>query len=159
MGTTKIIPSKSKPQPKLRVAAYCRVSTRLAEQQSSLMAQDESYSKSENIKCGLRKSFQNLDSKYYQRVCYGYTHDQGGKLVIHEEQAEIVRLIYEMSAAGDSLAKISAHPKDMDLRQGARESGAKKRCEKFSLMKNIRAVLLCKKHLLKIIWNTSRSKM
>lgn len=220
MGTTKIIPSKSKPQPKLRVAAYCRVSTRLAEQQSSLMAQehyyeshikqnpnwvfagvysdigngtrvkgrsrfksllsacrrgkidmiltksahrfarntvdalkairmlrrwnidiyfeqedihslyessefmlmlicalaqDESYSKSEDIKWGLRKSFQNLDSKYYQRVCYGYTHDQGGKLVIHEEQAEIVRLIYEMSAAGDSLAKISAHLEDMDI--------------------------------------------
>ena len=122
-------------------------------------AQEESFSKSEDIKWGLRKSFQNPDSKYYQRICYGYTHGQEGKLIIHEEQAEIVRLIYEMSAAGDSLAKISAHLKDMDLRQGARESGAKKRCEKFSLMKSIRAVLLCKKHLLKIIWNTSRSKM
>ena len=96
-------------------------------------AQEESFSKSEDIKWGLRKSFQNPDSKYYQRICYGYTHDQGGKLVIHEEQAEIVRLIYEMSAAGDSLAKISAHLKDMDLRP----RGAKRVWEqKKTLRKN-----------------------
>lgn len=79
------------------------------------LAQDESYSKSEDIKWGLRKSFQNPDSKYYQRVCYGYTHDQEGKLIIHEEQAKTVRLIYEMSASGASLARISAHLEDMGI--------------------------------------------
>ena len=79
------------------------------------LAQDESYSKSEDIKWGLRKSFQNPDSKYYQRVCYGYTHDQEGKLIIHEEQAEIFRLIYEMSASGVSLARISAHLEDIGI--------------------------------------------
>ena len=79
------------------------------------LAQDESYSKSEDIKWGLRKSFQNPDSKYYQRICYGYTHDQEGKLIIHEEQAEIVRLIYEMSASGVSLARISAYLEDMEI--------------------------------------------
>lgn len=220
MGTTKIIPPNSKPQPKLKVAAYCRVSTRSAEQQSSLVAQEryyeehikqnpswvfagvysdigsgtrikgrsrfksllsackrgkidmiltksahrfarntvdalktirtlksrnidiyfeqedihslyesseftltlicaraqeESFSKSEDIKWGLRKSFKNSDSKYYQRICYGYTHDQYGKLIIHEKQAEIVRLIYEMAASGVSLARISAHLKNMGI--------------------------------------------
>lgn len=220
MGTTKITPSNSKSQPKLRVAAYCRVSTRAAEQQSSLVAQEhyyeehikqnpnwvfagvysdigsgtrikgrnrfksllsvckrgkidmiltksahrfarntvdalktirmlksrnidiyfeqedihslyesseftltlicaraqeESFSKSEDIKWGLRKSFKNSDSKYYQRICYGYTHDQYGKLIIHEKQAEIVRLIYEMAASGVSLARISAHLEDMGI--------------------------------------------
>lgn len=220
MGTTKIIPSNSKSPPKLRVAAYCRVSTRAAEQQSSLVvqeryyeehikqnpswvfagvysdigsgtrikgrsrfksllsackrgkidmiltksahrfarntvdalktirtlksrnidiyfeqedihslyesseftltlicarAQEESFSKSEDIKWGLRKSFKNSDSKYYQRICYGYTHDQYGKLIIHEKQAEIVRLIYEMAASGVSLARISAHLEDMGI--------------------------------------------
>lgn len=79
------------------------------------LAQDESYSKSEDIKWGLRKSFQNPDSKYYQRVCYGYTHDQEGKLIIHEEQAVIVRLIYEMFASGVSLARISAYLEDMGI--------------------------------------------
>lgn len=62
----------------------------------------KTYYTSEDIKWGLRKSFQNPNSKYYQRVCYGYTHDQEGRLIIHEEQAEIVRLIYEMSASGAS---------------------------------------------------------
>lgn len=63
----------------------------------------------------MRKSFQNPDSKYYQRVCYGYTHDQDGKLIIYEEQAEIVRLIYEMSASGVSLTRISAYLEDMGI--------------------------------------------
>lgn len=78
-------------------------------------AQDESFSKSEDIKWGLRKSFKNSDSKYYQRICYGYTHDQYGKLIIHEKQAEIVRSIYEMVASGVSLARISAHLEDMGI--------------------------------------------
>lgn len=78
-------------------------------------AQEESFSKSEDIKWGLRKSFKNPDSKYYQRICYGYTHDQYGKLIIHEKQAEIVRLIYEMAASGVSLARISAQLEDMGV--------------------------------------------
>ena len=220
MGTTRIIPLNSKNPPELRVAAYCRISTRAAEQRSSLMtqeryyedhikqnpswvfagvysdigsgtrikgrnrfkallsackrgkidmiltksahrfarntvdalktirmlrrwnidiyfeqedihslyessefiltlicarAQEESFSKSEDIKWGLRKSFKNPDSKYYHRICYGYTHDQNGKLVIDEEQAEIVRLIYKLAASGASLARISAYLEDMDI--------------------------------------------
>ena len=78
-------------------------------------AQEESFSKSEDIKWGLRKSFSNPDSKYYQRICYGYTHDQYGKLVIDEKQAEIVRLIYDMDASGASLARISAQLEDMGV--------------------------------------------
>ena len=220
MGTTRIIPLNSKNPPELRVAAYCRISTRAAEQRSSLMtqeryyedhikqnpswvfvgvysdigsgtrikgrnrfkallsackrgkidmiltksahrfarntvdalktirmlrrrnidiyfeqedihslyessefiltlicarAQEESFSKSEDIKWGLRKSFSNPDSKYYQRICYGYTHDQYGKLVIDEKQAEMVRLIYDMAASGVSLARISAYLEDMGI--------------------------------------------
>ena len=78
-------------------------------------AQEESCSKSEDIKWGLRKSFENPDSKYYQRVCYGYTHDQDGKLIICEEEAKIVRLIYEMAASGVSLSRISAQLEDIGI--------------------------------------------
>lgn len=220
MSATRIIPPNSKAPQKLRVVAYCRVSTRAAEQQSSLMAQEhyyedyikqnpswvfagvysdigsgtrikgrnrfksllsackrgkidmiltksahrfarntvdalktirmlrrrnidiyfeqedihslyessefmltlicaraqeESFSKSEDIKWGLRKSFENPDSKYYQRICYGYIHDQDGKLIVQEEQAKVVRLIYEMAALGICLAKISAYLEDMGI--------------------------------------------
>ena len=63
-------------------------------------AQDESESKSADIKWGLRKSFSDPDSKYYQRKCYGYRHDENGKLVIDEKEAEVVRLIFRMSREG-----------------------------------------------------------
>lgn len=220
MGIARIISPESKTQPKLRVAAYCRISSRKAEQQSSLAAQkhfyedyikrnpawifagvysdigsgtqikgrnrfksliltckqgkidmiltksahrfarntvdalktirmlrswnidiyfeqedihslyessefmltlicarvqEESFSKSEDIKWGLRKSFKNPDSKYYQRICYGYTHDQDGKLIIYEEQTKVVRLIFEMAALGVSLAQISLQLEDMGI--------------------------------------------
>ena len=56
---------------------------------------------------GLQKSFTNHDSKYNRRRCYGYEHDENGKLVIDEEEAEIVRLIFRMSKEGVSLSQIS----------------------------------------------------
>lgn len=43
MAIARIIPPKCKAQPKLKVAAYCRVSTRATEQQSSLTAQERYY--------------------------------------------------------------------------------------------------------------------
>ncbi len=71
-------------------------------------AQAESHSKSEDIKWGIRKAFTNPDSKYYQRKCYGYKHDEKGNLIINEHEANIVRLIYQMSGEGASLAQISS---------------------------------------------------
>ena len=70
-------------------------------------AQDESESKSADIKWGIRKSFANPDSKYYQRKCYGYKHDEKGQLVIDEKEAEVVRLIFRMSKEGASLSQIA----------------------------------------------------
>ena len=68
--------------------------------------QDESESKSVDIKLGLQKSFTNPDSKYYRRRCYGYEHNKNGKLVIDEEEAKVVRLIFRMSKEGVSLSQI-----------------------------------------------------
>ena len=69
--------------------------------------QDESESKSVDINWGLQKSFTNPDSKYYRRRCYGYEHNKNGKLVIDEEEAKVVRLIFRMSKEGVSLSQIS----------------------------------------------------
>ena len=69
-------------------------------------AQDESESKSADIKWGIQKSFANPDSRYYQRVCYGYKHDENGQLVIDEEKAEVVRMIFRLSGEGASLSQI-----------------------------------------------------
>ena len=70
-------------------------------------AQDESESKSADIKWGLQKSFEDPDSKYYQRKCYGYTHDKSGHLIIDEKEAKVVRLIFRMSKEGASLSQIA----------------------------------------------------
>ena len=70
-------------------------------------AEDESESKSADIKWGVQKSFADPDSRYYQRVCYCYRHNKDGRLVIDEEKAEIVRMIFCLSVEGASLSQIA----------------------------------------------------
>lgn len=70
-------------------------------------AQDESESKSADIKWGLKKTFVDPNSKYYQRKCYGYKHDEKGYLVIDKKEAEVIRLIFRMSKEGASLSQIA----------------------------------------------------
>lgn len=78
-------------------------------------AQDESESKSADIKWGIQKSFENPDSKYYQRKCYGYRHDKDGKLVIDEKEAEVVRMIFRMADEGASLSQIAQTLQEEDI--------------------------------------------
>ena len=69
--------------------------------------QDERESKSADIEWGMQKSFADLDSRYYQRACYGYKHDENGQLIIDEEKAEIVRMIFQLCGEGASLSQIA----------------------------------------------------
>jgi len=64
--------------------------------------------KSEAIKAGLRKGFQNGSSKMARRKCYGYTISSNGKLVVNPDEAKVVRWIFEQYLTGDSLGKIAA---------------------------------------------------
>lgn len=73
----------------------------------SAYAQNESHSKSKDVRFGLEQSFRNPNSKYYQRICYGYQHNASGRLVIDEQKARTVRLIFMLSADGYSLAQIT----------------------------------------------------
>ena len=70
------------------------------------IAQNESFDRSENIRWGIEKSIKNGDSKLYKRKCYGYTHDSSGNLIIDDEQAEVVRLIYSLYLDGHSVISI-----------------------------------------------------
>jgi site-specific DNA recombinase len=76
---------------------------------------ERSFSKSNDIKWGLERAFQNPSSKYYQRTCYGYKHDDNGKLVINEEKAAVVSMIYRLYAEGSSLAQVSAKLNEMKI--------------------------------------------
>ena len=64
--------------------------------------------KSEAIKNGLRKGFQDGSSKMGKRKCYGYTINSDGELEINPDEAKVVNWIFERYLAGDSLGKIAA---------------------------------------------------
>lgn len=62
--------------------------------------------KSIEIKTALRNQFKEGTSKMANRVCYGYSQDENGNLIINEE-AEIVKWIFESYLSGYSLGRIA----------------------------------------------------
>jgi len=64
--------------------------------------------KSDAIKAGLRKGFQDGSSKMARRKCYGYEVGLNGDLTVNPDEAQVVRWIFERYLAGDSLGKIAA---------------------------------------------------
>ncbi len=72
-----------------------------------LFAQIESETKSENIKFGINYGLKTGTSKLYNRICYGYTHDNEGNLIVDEIEAVIVRTIFDMYLEGYSFSGIS----------------------------------------------------
>lgn len=64
--------------------------------------------KSEAIKAGLRKGFQDGSSKMAKRKCYGYDVSVNGELTVNPNEAQVVRWIFERYLAGNSLGKIAS---------------------------------------------------
>ena len=64
--------------------------------------------KSEAIKAGLRKGFQDGSSKMVKRKCYGYDINPDGELTVNPDEAKVVCWIFEQYLAGNSLGKIAA---------------------------------------------------
>ena len=64
--------------------------------------------KSEAIKNGLRKGFQDGSSKMAKRKCYGYDINPDGELMVNPDEAKVVCWIFEQYLAGNSLGKIAA---------------------------------------------------
>lgn len=78
----------------------------LVVEMTAAIDQADNESRSENIRWGIRKELDNTDAKRYNRVCYGYDHDEDGKLIINEEQATIVRKIFLLYLSGASILTI-----------------------------------------------------
>lgn len=70
------------------------------------VAEQENYSRSKNIQWGLNTSAGEGTSKIYSKICYGYKHDREGNLVIKEDEAENVRLIFRLYLDGHSVIGI-----------------------------------------------------
>lgn len=70
------------------------------------LAQAENESRSDNIKMGIKYRAAAGTSKLYDRKCYGYKHDENGKLIIDEETAANVKLIFDLYLNGQSVLEI-----------------------------------------------------
>jgi site-specific DNA recombinase len=78
----------------------------------SIQAQEESVAKGRNIQFGIQESFKSGNSGFNTIGCYGYKRNTGGKLCVCEEQAAVVRLIYDLYLDGNSLYGITNHLTD-----------------------------------------------
>ncbi len=72
-------------------------------------AQEESASKSENIKFGIRQRMRSGKAVLNHARFLGYTKDKGGRLVVVPEEAEIVRKIFSLYLAGYGVRKIKRY--------------------------------------------------
>ena len=91
------------------------------------LAQGENESRSENIKWGIKQRAAQGTSKLYDRKCYGYKHDADGKLVIDEEQAKNVRLIFDLYLSGQSILGII---RELEKRKIRSPTGKEKWCKR-----------------------------
>lgn len=88
-------------------------------------AQEESCNRSENILWGIEKGMKDGTSKLYNRRCFGYRKNENGDLEIYPEEAEIVRLIFDLYIQGGSILSIINEPESKEI---LTPSGKKKWC-------------------------------
>ena len=69
-------------------------------------AQAESEARSQNIRWGIIRGLEKGSSRLYDRKCFGYRQDENGKLTMLEEEAETVRLIFNLYLKGYSILAI-----------------------------------------------------
>lgn len=82
------------------------------------IAQDESQTISENIRWGIRERFAQGKTVLHPKRVIGFCEGEDGEWAIDEEQAEIVRLIFERYGCGDSLGKIARLLNQMGYKTG-----------------------------------------
>ncbi len=78
--------------------------------------QEESRQKSEAIKWGIQQSSYHGHVKLNHSQFLGYGRNNNGNLVVIEEEAKIVRLIYDLFLQGYGCRKIKKHLEDHDIR-------------------------------------------
>lgn len=91
------------------------------------IAQAENESRSENIRWGIKQRAAQGTSKLYDRKCYGFKHDKDGHLVIDEEKAKNVKLIFNLYLNGQSVVGII---KELEKRKILSPTGKVKWCKR-----------------------------
>jgi site-specific DNA recombinase len=70
------------------------------------IAQAENESRSNNIKWGIKQRAAQGTSKLYNRKCFGYKNANDGSLIVKEDEAKNVRLIFKLYLQGKSVIGI-----------------------------------------------------
>lgn len=78
--------------------------------------QAENETRSANIKWGIKQRASNGSLGFYRRKCYGYDKDENGDLIINKEQAEVVKLIFDLYLDGKSILGIVEELKDRNIK-------------------------------------------
>lgn len=78
--------------------------------------QAENETRSDNIKWGIKQRAKNGSLGFYRRKCYGYDKDKNCELVINEEQAEVVKLIFDLYIKGESVGGIINELEDRNIK-------------------------------------------
>ncbi len=86
------------------------------------MAQEESKSISENVKWGIRKRMQRGVTHVRTDNLLGFDKDADDKIIINEEEAEVVRIVYNLYIAGYSYKKIIEHLEKEGYKNGKKQS-------------------------------------
>lgn len=101
-------------------------------------AQEESHSISENVKWGIRKRMAKGTRKINANYLLGYYIDGEGKLAIDEEEAKIVRQIYQLFIAGSTYREICE-----EMEKGGHLTQTKK---EIWTVNNVRSILSNEKY-------------
>jgi DNA invertase Pin-like site-specific DNA recombinase len=80
------------------------------------IAQEESRSRSENIKWGIVHKIESGKGKIFQKKCFGYDPDLDGELIINETEAQTVRLIFDLYLQGYSVLAIIRELKHQNIK-------------------------------------------
>ena len=80
------------------------------------MAQEESCSKSENIKFGIRARMRSGKTILNHSQFLGYTKGPDGVLVIVPEEAEVVRKIFDLYLQGNGVRKIKRYLEEHEIK-------------------------------------------
>lgn len=122
------------------------------------IAQEESMTKSRNIKWGLEKRFLSGDSKLAQRKCYGYKNDNG-VLTIDTEEADIVKKYIKcILKALVCLVSLKSYIGKISNHQPVKINGLPPQSTKFFPMRNISGTFFYKKHMYPMLSKAIRSK-
>lgn len=70
------------------------------------LAQADNDSRRENIIWGIQRKLEDKTSSIYSRPCYGYEKNSYGELLINEDQAKNVELIFDLYLSGNSVLGI-----------------------------------------------------